>query len=104
MTLPEGFVFVDEMVPDIRWDAKYATWDNFTGRPVEGYLANRIVGSRALCSALRGVSKEAATQDLGLLLWDGYRPRPRRRLFPEMVATTGRRPYEASALSQHRPA
>jgi D-alanyl-D-alanine dipeptidase len=74
MTLPEGFVFVDEVVPDIRWDAKYATWDNFTGRPVEGYLANRIVGSHALCDALRRVSKEAATQDLGLLLWDGYRP------------------------------
>lgn len=42
----EGFVFVDELVAGIRWDAKYATWDNFTGRPVDGYLANRIVGTR----------------------------------------------------------
>ena len=32
------FVFVDEFVPGIRWDAKYATWDNFTGKPVDGYL------------------------------------------------------------------
>jgi hypothetical protein len=23
----EDFVFVDEVVPGIRWDAKYATWD-----------------------------------------------------------------------------
>jgi len=23
-------VFVDELVPGVRWDAKYATWDNFT--------------------------------------------------------------------------
>jgi D-alanyl-D-alanine dipeptidase len=46
------FVFVDEFAPGIRWDAKYATWDNFTGKPVDGYHANRI----------------------GLLLWDGYRP------------------------------
>jgi D-alanyl-D-alanine dipeptidase len=40
------------LVPGIRWDAKYATWDNFTGKPVDGYLANRIVGTRALCAAL----------------------------------------------------
>ena len=46
------FVFVDELVPGVRWDAKYATWDNFTGRPVDGYLANRIVGTKALCTAL----------------------------------------------------
>ena len=48
----EGFVFVDEHVSGIRWDAKYATWDNFTGKPVDGYLANRIVGTGALCAAL----------------------------------------------------
>jgi len=44
----EDFVFVDEVVSGIRWDAKYATWDNFTGRPVDGYEVNRIVGSQAL--------------------------------------------------------
>ena len=42
------FVFVDELVSGIRWDAKYATWDNFTGKPVDGYLANRIVGTTGL--------------------------------------------------------
>jgi D-alanyl-D-alanine dipeptidase len=68
------FVFVDELVSGIRWDAKYATWDNFTGKPVDGYLANRIVGTRALCVALEGVQEKAATDGFGLLLWDGYRP------------------------------
>jgi len=68
------FVFVDELVPGIRWDAKYATWDNFTGRPVDGYLANRIVGSRALCAALGRARDSAASSGFGLLLWDGYRP------------------------------
>jgi D-alanyl-D-alanine dipeptidase len=46
------FVFVDEFAPGMRWDAKYATWDNFTVKPVDGYHANRIVGTRALCAAL----------------------------------------------------
>jgi zinc D-Ala-D-Ala dipeptidase len=68
------FVFVDEFVPAIRWDAKYATWDNFTGKPVDGYHANRIVGTRALCAALSRAQEEAACLGLGLLLWDGYRP------------------------------
>lgn len=69
-----GFFFVDECVPGIRWDAKYATWDNFTGKPVDGYLANRIVGTRALCEALESARRKAASLGFGLLLWDGYRP------------------------------
>ncbi|MFI7065279.1 D-Ala-D-Ala dipeptidase VanX [Kribbella sp. NPDC050124] len=68
------FVFVDEFAPGIRWDAKYATWDNFTGKPVDGYLANRIVGTRALCAALERAREKAEPLGFGLLLWDGYRP------------------------------
>ncbi|GAA0955646.1 D-Ala-D-Ala dipeptidase VanX-Sc [Kribbella koreensis] len=68
------FVFVDEFASGIRWDAKYATWDNFTGRPVDGYLANRIVGTRALCAALTEAREKAEPRGFGLLLWDGYRP------------------------------
>lgn len=68
------FVFVDEFVPGIRWDAKYATWDNFTGKPVDGYQANRIVGTRALCTALDRARDNAASLGFGLLIWDGYRP------------------------------
>jgi D-alanyl-D-alanine dipeptidase len=68
------FVFVDELISGVRWDAKYATWDNFTGKPVDGYLANRIVGTRALCEALDRARERAASLGFGLLLWDGYRP------------------------------
>ena len=70
----DQFVFVDEYVPGIYWDAKYATWDNFTGKPVDGYRANRIVATKPLCSALERARDEAAALGLGLLLWDGYRP------------------------------
>src|ERR671916_577082 len=70
----DDFFFVDELVPGIRWDAKYATWDNFTGKPVAGYLANRVVGTKALCAALGSARVEAAALGFGLLVWDGYRP------------------------------
>lgn len=69
-----GFVFLDEILEDIRWDAKYATWDNFTGKPVTGYEINRIVGTEELAAALLQAKKIAARLGYGLLLWDGYRP------------------------------
>jgi D-alanyl-D-alanine dipeptidase len=72
--MKDDFAFVDDLVSGVRWDAKYATWDNFTGKPADGYLANRIVGTRALCAALEKARAEAASHGFGLLLWDGYRP------------------------------
>lgn len=68
------FVFVDELISGVRWDAKYATWDNFTGKPVDGYVANRIMGTTAVCAALERARDKAASAGFGLLLWDGYRP------------------------------
>jgi D-alanyl-D-alanine dipeptidase len=72
--MEKGFVFLDEALPGVRWDAKYATWDNFTGTPVDGYEVNRIVGSYALADALQEAKTRAADIGFGVLLWDGYRP------------------------------
>ena len=69
-----GFVFLDDALSGVRWDAKYATWDNFTGTPVDGYEVNRVVGSLALAAALLDATARAAAVGFGLLLWDGYRP------------------------------
>lgn len=74
MSLQPGFVFLDEVLPGLRWDAKYATEDNFTGAPVDGYEVDRIVGSDAMAAALRDATRHAAEAGFGLLLWDGYRP------------------------------
>ena len=73
--MEKGFIFLDEMLHGVRWDAKYATWDNFTGKPVDGYEVNRIVGTHAVALALLEVQKQAAALGYGLLLWDGYRPK-----------------------------
>jgi D-ala-D-ala dipeptidase len=60
--MPDEFAFANEVVPGIRWDAKYATWDNFTGKPVDGYVANRILGTRG--RALRSAG-ECTRRDIG---------------------------------------
>jgi D-alanyl-D-alanine dipeptidase len=93
------FVFVDESVPGIRWDAKYATWDNFTGKPVDGYLANRIVGTMALCAALQSAQVAAASLGFGLLLWDGYRP----QRAVECFLRWSKRPEDGRKKPRHYP-
>ncbi len=72
--LPDGFAYLDEALPGVRWDARYATRYNFTGEKVDGYLANRVVVTHAVCAALRRAQVEAATLGLGLYVWDAYRP------------------------------
>jgi D-alanyl-D-alanine dipeptidase len=72
--MESGFLFLDEVLNGVRWDAKYATWDNFTGMPVDGYAVNRIVGSLALAHGLLEAQSRAAALGFGLLLWDAYRP------------------------------
>jgi zinc D-Ala-D-Ala dipeptidase len=93
------FVFVDELVPGIRWDAKYATWDNFTGKPVDGYVANRIVGTRTLCAALGAAQKRAVSLGFDLLLWDGYRPQRAVDCFLRWAA----QPEDGRTKSRHYP-
>lgn len=72
--MTKGFVFLDEIIQGVRWDSKYATWDNFTGKPVDGYEVNRIVVTYDLADALRQVKEKASALGYGLLIWDAYRP------------------------------
>jgi zinc D-Ala-D-Ala dipeptidase len=95
----DDFVFVDELVPDIRWDAKYATWDNFTGKPVDGYVANRIVGTRSMCDALERARETAEAHGFGVLLWDGYRPQ---RAVDEFLRWS-RQPEDGRTKPRHYP-
>jgi zinc D-Ala-D-Ala dipeptidase len=97
--MKDGFVFVDELVSGIRWDAKYATWDNFTGKPVDGYVANRIVGTTPLCAGLERAREEAESRGFGLLLWDGYRP----QRAVDCFLRWGREPEDGRTKRRHYP-
>ncbi|QHI73268.1 D-Ala-D-Ala dipeptidase VanX [Aminipila terrae] len=72
--MSRDFVYMDEVICGIRWEAKYFTSNNFTGVPVKGYGANRIMGTKALAEALDKVQHKARALGYGLFLWDGYRP------------------------------
>ena len=72
--LPEGFVYLDEVVPGFCWDAKYATADNLTGAPLDGYHVNRVVGTRELADALAQAAEYFAALGYRLYGFDAYRP------------------------------
>jgi len=58
----------------IRVDVRYATANNFTGAPLPGYDAARILLRREAAEALGRVQRRLRTGDLGLRVFDGYRP------------------------------
>ena len=58
----------------IRLDPRYATSNNFTGKPLPGYQARRALLRREAAGALARVQSRLRPQSLGLLIYDGYRP------------------------------
>lgn len=60
--------------PSIRLDLRYATPDNFTGRPLPGYDARRALLRPEAAAALARVQARLRGHGLGLKIWDAYRP------------------------------
>lgn len=73
--LPDGFVYVEDIVPGLFVDLKYCTRDNFLGEPVDGYVSPRVIATEPAARALRDVQEELNRFDLGLHVFDAYRPR-----------------------------
>ena len=55
-------------------EMRYSTANNFTGAPLPGYLANRAFLRREAAAALARVEKNLHAQQLGLKVFDAYRP------------------------------
>jgi D-alanyl-D-alanine dipeptidase len=67
----------------IKLDIRYATTDNFVGRPV--YTEARAFLQRPAAEALVRVHKNLKHEGLGLVIFDGYRPWAITKLFWEVV-------------------
>lgn len=72
--IPDGFVDLKKVVPEIQIDLKYFTAENFTGEPVDGYTANRCWITRQAALKLALVQAELRPYSLGLKVFDAYRP------------------------------
>lgn len=67
----------------IKLDIRYAREDNFVGRPV--YLEARAFLQRDAAEALIRVHQNLRQMNLGLVIFDGYRPWSITKLFWEVV-------------------
>ncbi len=72
--LPKGFVYVEQLIPDIDIELRYLTSNNFVGVPVDGYKSNRLILSKEATMALKLVQEELQNKNLCLKVYDAYRP------------------------------
>jgi D-alanyl-D-alanine dipeptidase len=93
-TLPGGFVYLRDIDPTIMQDIRYASSNNFVGRPMHGYDAAECLVKREVALKLKAIQADLAKQKLSLKMYDCYRPT---RATADMVAwsrdgkDTGRR-------------
>lgn len=73
-SLPGDFVYLRDIDPSIIQDIRYATANNFVGRPLAGYNAGECVVKREVGRRLKAVQQELASQNLSLKMFDCYRP------------------------------
>ncbi len=73
--LPEGFVLLSEALPEARFDVRYATDHNFTGKIVDGYLSDHISITIKAAEAVQKASAALKKKGYGLLIFDAYRPK-----------------------------
>ena len=72
--LPEGFVYVTDVIPSIKLEMRYCSYNNFVGKPIEGYNAEVCIVTQLAANALIKVQEELKTQNKSLKIFDAYRP------------------------------
>jgi D-alanyl-D-alanine dipeptidase len=72
--LPDGFVYLEDVIPSILLEMRYFSDHNFTGKAVDGYLNPRCIITRQAAVALKHVQDELLPFGLGIKVFDAYRP------------------------------
>jgi D-alanyl-D-alanine dipeptidase len=82
-TKPSELVDLQEFIPQIQIDLKYATTDNFTGQIIYNFQCCLLRKEAAI--QLREAQAELESMGLGLKIWDGFRPTAAQWKFWELV-------------------
>jgi zinc D-Ala-D-Ala dipeptidase len=72
--IPDGFIEIREVIPDVILDLRYITNHNFLGVPVNGYNAEKCYITKAAADSLAKVQNELRKFNLSLKIYDAYRP------------------------------
>jgi len=71
---PKSFVDVKTQIPDLVVDMRYATAQNFIGRPVPGYKGARCLLTRHAAKGLQCVADAVRARGYAIKVYDCYRP------------------------------
>jgi D-alanyl-D-alanine dipeptidase len=72
--IPDGFVEIREVIPDIILDLRYLTNHNFLGTDVNGYKNEKCYITKSAADSLAKVQSELRKFNLSLKIYDAYRP------------------------------
>ncbi len=75
-SVPSAFVELRELIPTLHLELRYFSEDNFVGRVIDGYHAEKVFMTKEAASALANVQDEVAAFGLSLKVFDAYRPQP----------------------------
>ena len=72
--LPEGFVYVHDVLHSARISPRYYMDDNFTGRQTPGYNAPVVIITEVVAERLKEAAAIVAKNGFDFVIYDGYRP------------------------------
>ena len=83
--LPKGFVYINDIDPSIIINLKYFSTDNFIGRRVPHYKANKGIMTKEAAIALSKAQKKFITKGYAIVIYDSYRPDSSVKYFVEWM-------------------
>lgn len=69
-----GFVEVQQVIPDVLYEIRYANTHNFIGRPIEGYKRATAMLSIPAADSLKKVQDYLKEKGYRIKIFDAYRP------------------------------
>jgi D-alanyl-D-alanine dipeptidase/tRNA(Arg) A34 adenosine deaminase TadA len=72
--LPEGFVYITDVIPTAKLDIRYYTGYNFVGTRIEGYHAPTAILTKEAAEALKQAAEILDEQGYYIKVFDAYRP------------------------------
>ncbi len=72
--IPDSFVEIREVIPDVVMDIRYYSEHNFVGARVDGYEAPKCYLTLDAAKALAGVQMDLKPFGFGIKIYDCYRP------------------------------
>ncbi len=72
--LPKDFIYLKDIDPTIIENLRYFSNENFIGRKIDGYKANRVILTYKAAIALVKVQQELLKEGYSLVIYDAYRP------------------------------